>query len=69
MRKLIKPGDLVRTPTGRTARVVGEPRYDGRRDLEYIDQGGGEVTLHPATLTLVVEGPIVPWKSRLPGGR
>lgn len=59
----IKPGDLVRTPLGRTARVR-ELRADGKRELAYIDAEGGEVVLGERDLTLVVASEPRPWKER-----
>lgn len=61
----LKPGDLVRTPSGRTA-IVDELRPDGRRDLRYTDFDGGEAALRPELLTLVKSAPCTPWKTRLP---
>ena len=60
----LKPGDLVRTPSGRTARV-NELRADGRRDVRFVDLDGGEAALHPNKLVLVASAPIVPWKKRV----
>lgn len=62
---LFKPGDIVRTPTGRTAKVI-EPRSDGKRDLEYLDSEGGKVALEPEMLTMVTPAPVRPWPSRKP---
>lgn len=60
----LKPGDLVRTPSGRTARV-DELRPDGRREVRFVDLEGGEAALRPELLTLVIAGPVVPWKTRV----
>jgi hypothetical protein len=54
---MCKPGDLVATPTGRMARVV-EVTVDGRRQLEYLDNDGGEVVLRPSLLSLVHSAPV-----------
>jgi len=56
----LKPGDLVRTPTGRTARV-DDLRADGRRELRYVDRDGGEVALRADRLTLVAAAPRRRW--------
>jgi hypothetical protein len=61
---LIKPNDMVRTPTGRTAHVVGL-NPDGSRKL--ADVATGEIfDMRPEALFLVRAAPIVPWKKRLP---
>lgn len=61
MSEALKPGDLVRTPTGRTARV-DELRADGRRDLRYVDLDGGEVALPSRLLRQIAASPVRPWK-------
>lgn len=58
----IKPNDLVRTPTGRTARCE-DLNADGTRALRDV------VTrelfdLHPRHLTLIMAAPVRPWKKR-----
>lgn len=58
----LKPGDLVRTPSGRTARV-DDLRADGRRELRYVDLDGGEVALPSRMLRPVAAAPVRPWKS------
>lgn len=57
---MLKPGDLVRTPSGRTA-VVDEIRVDGKRDLHYVDGGRDQVVLDPHLLTLIVSTPPKRW--------
>lgn len=59
-----KPGDLVRTPSGRLARV-DDLRADGRRELRYVDLEGGDVALPASQLLLVSRAPVLPWKRRL----
>jgi hypothetical protein len=56
----LKPGDLVRTPSGRTARVE-ELRTDGRRDLRFVDGDRGEAALRPEKLTIIARAPVLPW--------
>lgn len=53
----IKPRDLVRTPSGRTARVV-EVLARGYRLLEYVDDHEG-VELHESMLYLVDAAPVL----------
>lgn len=60
----LKPGDLVRTPTGRTARV-DDLRADGRREIRYVDLEGGTAALLPSSLTVVMRSPVIPWKTRI----
>lgn len=60
----LKPGDLVRTPSGRTAKVE-DLRPDGRREIRYVDVEGGTVALRPEVLTILVRGPVYPWKTRI----
>lgn len=59
----LKPGDLVRTPSGRTA-LVDDLRWDGRREIRFVDLDGGEAALRPEHLTLVAAAPVRPWKVR-----
>ncbi|TAK45243.1 MAG: hypothetical protein EPO27_10510 [Betaproteobacteria bacterium] len=59
----LKPGDLVRTPTGRTA-VVDDIRKDGKRDLHYIDGGRDQVALDPELLTLITSCAPQRWTKR-----
>lgn len=59
-----KPNDLVRTPSGRTARVE-DLRPDGRRDLRFVDIEGGTCALRPELLTIVATAPAMPWKTRV----
>lgn len=54
---MIKPRDLVRTPSGRTARVI-EVLPGGRRLLEYIDDREG-VELHESMLYLIQSAPVL----------
>lgn len=54
---MIKPRDIVRTPSGRTARVI-EVLPAGRRLLEYLDDREG-VELHESMLYLVQSAPVV----------
>lgn len=60
----LKPGDLVRTPSGRTGRV-DDLRWDGRREIRYVDLEGGTVALRPEKLVLVAASPVRPWKTRV----
>lgn len=60
-----KPNDIVRTPSGRTARVH-ELRPDGKLDLVYIDGSRDEVALDADRLFLIAAAPICPWKTRTP---
>lgn len=57
----LKPGDLVRTPGGRTA-VVTELRGDGRRDVRFVDGDRDEAALRPELLVVVARAPVIPWK-------
>ena len=56
----LKPGDLVRTPSGRMA-VIDRLRQDGRRDLIYIEDGE-PVALSERLLVRVREAPVTPWR-------
>lgn len=56
----LKPGDKVRTPSGRTA-VIDEIRVDGKRTLRYIDGSRDQVALDPHLLTLIVSAPLRRW--------
>lgn len=59
---LFKPGDIVRTPMGRTAQVL-RLRADGKRDLVYEDSPEMEtVALHPSMLTIVKLAPVTRWR-------
>ena len=55
----LKPGDLVRTPLMRAARVEGL-RPDGKRDLRYLDTGE-ELVLHENLLRLIDSAGPVRW--------
>ncbi len=65
MSPIIKPGDLVETPTGRPA-VVMAIRADGKRDCNYTDAESGQVALPARLLKLVKSCKPRPWPSRLP---
>lgn len=65
MGPIIKPGDLVQTPTGRPA-VVMNIRSDGKRDCNYTDQEGGQVALATKDLKLVKSMKPRPWPSHSP---
>jgi hypothetical protein len=56
----IKPDDLVRTPSGRTA-VVIQVRPCGFRLLQYVDAPRGQVELHVDDLYLVRSAVPRPW--------
>ena len=55
----IKPRDIVRTPSGRDARVI-EVLPEGRRRLEYLDDYEG-VELPARLLYVVQAAPALPW--------
>lgn len=57
MTSTIKPRDIVRTPSGRTARVV-EILPRGFRLLEYLDDHEG-VEIHESLLFLVQSATVV----------
>lgn len=59
-----KPGDVVRTPTGRTARVE-RLRPDGRREIAYIDGDRERIALATSCLRLVVPAAPRPWSRRV----
>jgi hypothetical protein len=63
---LAKPGDMVETPTGRFGRVMAVVP-GGRREIDYIDQDGGNVILRADLLRVLVSAKPRPWPSRLPG--
>ena len=54
--------DLVRTPSGRTARVIEVRPSDGRRVCEYLDGAKDEVVLKPDLLLVVKSADVVPWR-------
>ncbi len=60
----IKPRDLVRTPSGRTARVV-DVLPGHRRLCQYEDNGQG-VEILARLLQVVASAPVLPWKKRSP---
>lgn len=57
----IKPGDLVRTPSGATGAVV-DINADGSRELELLN--GERVALLPVLLYLVRAAEPKPWAER-----
>lgn len=59
---IIKPNDLVRTPSGRTARCEGI-NADGTRALRDIITTE-QFDLRPGLLTLIMAAPVRPWKKR-----
>lgn len=59
---IIKPGDVVRTPSGRTAEV-DRLRPDGKRDLRYLDGDRAELVLPESLLKLVRSVPPRRWPS------
>jgi hypothetical protein len=61
---VLKEGDLVFTPTGRMAKVIGIGQ-NGERELRYVDLAGEEVTLRVVHLRLISSAPIRPWKIRV----
>lgn len=66
---LFKPGDIVRTPMGRTAQVL-RLRPDGKRDLVYEDSPEMEtVALHPSMLTIVRLAPVTAWRDAARGAK
>jgi hypothetical protein len=60
----IKPNDLAVTPTGRTVRCE-DLNPDGSRAVIDIVTGD-RFDLLPQHLKLLVQAPILPWKTRLP---
>jgi hypothetical protein len=57
----IKPGDLVRTPSGGTARCR-KINGDGSREFEDVTTGA-RFDLKPRLVFLLMPAPIVRWKS------
>lgn len=62
---LKKPGDLVRTPAGRSAHVV-EIQPSGMRLIEHIDGARERVAMHMDDLFLVREAKPVAWTKHAP---
>jgi len=60
----IKPGDLVRLPSGRTAICIGI-NSDGSREL-ICNNTGERLAVMPSLLFLVRAAVPQPWPSRLP---
>lgn len=58
----IKPGDLIRTPSGETGTVLWI-NTDGSREIELLN--GTLVALRPEVLFLVRAAVPKPWPSRL----
>ena len=56
----IKPRDLVRTPSGRTARVVDV--LPGRMRLVEDLASGDRLELHERLLYVVQASPVLPWR-------
>lgn len=61
---LAKPRDTVETPTGRLG-VVMAVAPEGRREVHYIDQQGGDVVLRASLLRVLVSARPVPWLKRV----
>lgn len=59
----IKPGDLVRTPSGATG-TVESVNPDGSRELRLLN--GDRLALKPAHLRVVRSAPVLPWPKRTP---
>lgn len=63
---LYKPGDLVRTPSGRYARVI-EVRPERRRLVRYLDEAPGEdFEIGVTKLEMMKSAAVKPWSNRRP---
>ena len=62
-REPLKIGDMVVTPRGRPARIVGV-LPDHMREIEYLDDEGGMGEVRESLLTLTLAVPAKPWLKR-----